>query len=135
MNVILCLDNKKGMMFNGRRQSRDRVVRERIARMAAGNVLRMNSYSAGQFREKLPNVRVSDSFMEESKAGEYCFVENTPLAPWVDQIEELTVFRWNRSYPADVRLDLELDGGWKLAKTEDFPGYSHDKITMEVYRR
>lgn len=135
MNVIVCLDDKNGMMFNRRRQSRDRAVRARIAALTAGQVLRMAPCSAEQFGEEIPGVRVGDDFLENTGPGEYCFVENAPLAPWTEQIERLIVFRWNRVYPADVRLDLELPGAWHLARTEDFPGYSHEKITMEVYER
>lgn len=135
MKVIVCLDDKNGMMFNRRRQSRDRAVCARIAALTAGRVLRMAPCSAGLFGEELPDVRVGDDFLEASGPGEFCFVENAPLAPWAERIETLIVFRWNRVYPADVRLDLALDGAWHLARTEEFPGHSHEKITMEVYER
>lgn len=135
MNVIVCLDDKNGMMFNRRRQSRDRAVCARIAALTAGSVLRMAPYSAELFGPEIPDACIGDDFLENAGLGEYCFVENAPLAPWVERIERLTVFRWNRVYPADVRLDLELPGAWHLARTEDFPGHSHDRITMEVYER
>ena len=64
-----------------------------------------------------------------------CFVENLPLAPWAAAIERLTVYRWNRVYPADMRLDLALDRGWHLVAASDFPGFSHEKITKEIYER
>lgn len=137
MIVIVCLDDKNGMMFNRRRQSQDRSLRERIIGMTAGKVLRMNQYSVGQFSlESSPCVVVSDSFLEEASEGEYCFVENGALAPYEKDIEMLIVFRWNCIYPSDVYLDLVLDDGlWRLTETEDFPGYSHGVITMEVYKK
>ena len=36
MIIILCLDNNNGMMFNDRRQSQDRGLREYIAEMTQG---------------------------------------------------------------------------------------------------
>lgn len=137
MVVIVCLDDKNGMMFNGRRQSQDRCLRERIIGMTADKVLRMNQYSAGQFDlESICCAMVGDSFLEDANEGEYCFVENEALEPYEKNIEMLIVFRWNRIYPSDVCLDLVLDGSlWKLIETEEFPGYSHDVITMEVYKK
>lgn len=137
MIVIVCLDDKNGMMFNGRRQSQDRCLRERIVDMTAGKVLRMNQYSAGQFDLKsVSGVVVGEAFLEEAGDGEYCFVENEALMPYEQNIEMLIVFRWNRIYPSDLRFDLVLDAGvWKLNETEEFSGYSHDVITMEVYKK
>ena len=34
MNIIVCLDDKNGMMFNKRRQSQDRVLRQRMLELA-----------------------------------------------------------------------------------------------------
>ena len=57
MIAIVCLDDENGMLFNGRRQSRDRVVTERIALLAAGKKLWMNEYSAGLFAGMKPRYR------------------------------------------------------------------------------
>lgn len=39
MIVMLCVDDKYGMMFNCRRQSQDRVLRERMQKLAGGKPL------------------------------------------------------------------------------------------------
>lgn len=39
MRLIVCLDDKNGMAFNHRRQSRDRIVTEKIEELAKGSVL------------------------------------------------------------------------------------------------
>lgn len=49
MIVILCVDYNGGTMFNHRRQSQDRLLRDRILRLTAGTRLWMNHYSAKQF--------------------------------------------------------------------------------------
>lgn len=36
------------------------------------------------------------------------------------------------AYPADLYWDLSLEG-WTLARREEFPGFSHEIITKEVY--
>ena len=83
MTVFVCLDDRGGMTFNRRRQSQDRCVRERVIQMVEGSRLRMNPYSAGQFeKENVPNLCVEENFLDKGEAGDYCFVENCPLAPY-----------------------------------------------------
>ena len=137
MIIMVCLDDKGGMMFNRRRQSRDRVVRERMVQMAGGRGLWMNHYSAGQFAQDDPAaLRVDDDFLQKAGEGDFCFVENEALAPWEADLEKLVLFRWNRVYPADRYFDLDLtQGRWSLEDQEEFVGSSHEKITMEVYTR
>lgn len=139
MYCILTLDNENGMMFNHRRQSRDRIMLERLVRLArsltAGGTgrLLMAPYTAGLFPDGLPEGAVAAvDFLDRAEAGDVCFVEDTPLAPHRARITCLYVFRWNRDYPADRRLDLDLSG-WERTEQEEFPGSSHDKITLERY--
>lgn len=135
MKAIVCLDEGGGMMFNHRRQSRDAAVRGRIAEAAAGALLRLDAYSARQFGGDLPvNARVSEDFLEEAGPADYCFVEDRDLTPYLDRVEELIVFRWNRDYPRDQVLPVDLSG-WRLAASEDFAGSSHERITQEVFVR
>ena len=83
-----------------------------------------------------PIIQVSDTFLAEASTGEYCFVENLPLAPYKDKIESLLVFYWNRVYPSDQKLDLNLSSGeWELTELLEFPGNSHDVITQKTYRK
>lgn len=137
MVVMICLDDKNGMMFNGRRQSKDKVLRQRIGELVDGNKLWMNPYSAKQFEaEQFPNIQIDEEFIQKAGTGEFCFVENQKLADVEQRIEKLMVFRWNRVYPADQYLDLDITfGSWKVLEQMEFAGHSHEKITMEVYGR
>lgn len=137
MVVMVCLDDKNGMMFNARRQSKDKVLRERIGELVGGNKLWMNAYSAKQFdAEQLPNIQIDEEFLQKAGTGEFCFVEDQRLADVEQRIEKLVVFRWNRVYPADQFLDLDITfGSWKILEQVEFAGHSHEKITMEVCGR
>ena len=128
MKLIVCLDDNKGMMFNNRRQSRDRVLIENVLELCKGEKLYTNEYSSKLFPEKF--VEIFDS-MEEIGNG-YCFAENFTVNE--DNIEEIIVYKWNRVYPADVHFNIDLDN-WNLTETVDFEGSSHDKITREIYVR
>lgn len=134
MIVIVALDDRGGMMFNKRRQSQDRLLRERVLNMTAGTKLWMNHYTLKQFSDAdaYPQINVSDDFLSEAGPGEYCFVENAPLSDYSKWIEKLIIYRWNRAYPGDQQFDISLDG-WTMESTTDFPGSSHEKITEEVY--
>ena len=138
MIVIQCVDNQNGTLFNSRRQSQDRLLRQRILTVSAGRRLWMNAYSRRQFQKHLPSgasILAAENFLEIAGPGDLCFVEGLPLLPWLERIEALVLYRWNRDYPADVYLDLLPDAqGWSLISREDFPGSSHPSITEEVYK-
>ena len=137
MIVIACLDDNGGIMFNHRRQSRDKVLCAQIAELVKHAALWMNEYSAKLFSDqRIPGLNISDTFLKDAKEGDFCFVEGETLAPIEQQIEKLIIFKWNRVYPADRYFDLQLDEGtWQLALSSDFAGNSHERITMEVYER
>jgi hypothetical protein len=50
------------------------------------------------------------------------------------KIEKIIVFWWNRHYPSDRKFDLDLSK-WNKVSEEEFAGYSHEKITKEVYEK
>ena len=120
MIAAVCIDDRGGMLFNHRRQSQDRLLREDLLAEAAGRPLWMNSYSLRQFPTPPPNLCVDEGFLDP--------------APWRERMEGVILYRWNRTYPADLRLTLSLEG-WSLERREIFAGSSHEKIIKEVYRR
>ena len=135
MIIIACTDDNNGMMFNHRRQSQDRLLREHILNMTGGNRLWMNLYSKKQFSDiESAKVIIDEDFLEKAGCSDYCFIEDMDISPYIHKTEKIILFKWNRTYPADTFLPLDLNG-WVLEWTEDFVGYSHDKITKEIYRR
>ena len=129
MILIVCLDDNNGMMFNHRRQSRDRVLVERIRKQTSDGVLWMNEYSARLFGE---GVLVDADFLDKAADGEYCFVEN--VEPKTDNMEKLIIYRWNREYPADMYFTADMSG-MELESVYEFEGSSHECITEEIYRK
>lgn len=135
MKVIVCLDDSAGMLFNKRRQSQDKVLREDIIKNLHGAKLFMNEYSYKQFKDIAQNsIIVEDDFLKTAGKEDYCFVENVSLKQYEQKISTLVVYHWNRNYPADFYFNLNLDN-WNLTSTEEFQGYSHEKITKEIYIR
>jgi hypothetical protein len=134
MYIIVCLDEKNGMMFNNRRQSRDKVVLSEILKICDGSTLWMGNYSIPLFADsKGHKIKTDDSFLSKATDGEYCFVENVDIAPYQNKIEKIYIFKWNRHYPSDFWFNLDY-GKWSLLEVKEFPGSSHEKITLEVYK-
>ena len=134
MKLIVCLDDQNGMLFNGRRLSKDSCLRRRILEITRSGTLWMNAYSAGQFEEEEQNWKTDEEFLVKAGTGEYCFVENADIRVCVERVEELIIYRWNRLYPSDTVFPLEAFSHWEKVSSFAFPGSSHEKLTEEVYR-
>lgn len=133
MILIACIDDQMGMMFNHRRQSQDRLLRRHILQITAQSRLWMDRYSAGQFPDA-ENIVIDDACCLHTPPGEYCLIEKQDAASCEARCEQIILFRWNRRYPSDHRFDIPLkEHGWMLTESSDFAGYSHEKITEEIY--
>ena len=137
MIVCVALDDNNGMMFNGRRQTKDRVLRECLLKECGSETLWMNAYSGKQFDVPLAeNIVIDENFLDKALGDEYCFVEDASLKEHLHKINGIIVFRWNRVYPADKYFDICLtDKTWSKVSVTDFQGYSHNIITKEVWKR
>lgn len=114
MIAAIALDDNNGLLFNNRRQSRDSVLIDRLVGMKV-NIEKFSS-------ELFPEGYKGDSDI-------YFIEKNISI---LSEADRLIVFRWNRKYPADVRVDLS---DWKKVSESDFAGSSHDKITEEHYEK
>ena len=130
MHLIVCIDTRDGMSFCDKRLSTDSRLNAYILRYTSGAKLWMDPYSTSLFPEA--DVRADADFLHKAKAGEYCFSEITPLEE-INGLESVTLCHWNRSYPSTQKFPRSLLAGLRLVHTEDFPGNSHEKISIERY--
>ena len=138
MRVVVCVDDRLGMTFNRRRQSRDRVLCEDVVEdvRGSGGKLCISEYSRALFEEYDLPVLCGDGFVEAADAGDTCFIEKREHLPRVDRIGSFVIYRWNRHYPSDSVFDIDLVGeGFRLVESTVLVGYSHEKITKEIYVR
>lgn len=133
MNIIVCLDDKNGMLFNKRRQSADRQLRSQMLSFIGENTLWMNAYSASQFPSLPATAKVEEEYLCHAAEQDYCFVEDNCWEQYAADVNTIIVYRWNRVYPADTRFPAEQLTRRKLVSSTDFAGFSHDKLTQEVY--
>ena len=132
MIAVVCVDDRNGMLFNQRRVSRDRAQQEDLLALCGGDKLWINGFSAKLLEPFADRIIVDEDFLRLAGPGTYCFVENQPLLPWQERLEGVILYRWNREYPSDVKLDLDLTG-FELRERVEFPGSSHGRITREIY--
>ena len=130
MHIVLCLDDRNGMQFNSRRVSSDVVVCQRIAEQCAARLF-VSSYSAKLFTDT--SALVDDDYLNHAGSGDTCFVENLDFVADLAQVESITIYRWNRHYPSDLKFPEDALEGFTLAQQTDFAGKSHEKITEERY--
>ncbi len=132
MRVAICVDKSGGIAFGGKRQSRDRVLNQKLlALLQEGEFLYINSYSAPLF-EPSQNIVCCEDYLAVAKSNDICFTEAQDLDHTI--IDELILFCWNRQYPADMFF-LFNEKEFEKISTENFEGSSHKKITMTIYRR
>jgi hypothetical protein len=135
ITVAVCLDDENGMMFGGRRQSRDRILIEDFVRECSDRPICVGEYSRILFAE-YPQVQITSNPLGDCPNGGVCFAEDQRLTPHLNEIEALILYRWNRLYPSDLRFDVDLRAsGFSLVSSEEFEGSSHPKITKEIYRK
>lgn len=135
--LIVCaaVDDRMGMSFHDRRQSQDRLLRQRLLELSAGSRLWVNHNTAKQFQDTAAgHLIVDDDFLEKAGEDDFCFVEDLPLETYQNRIKKIFLFHWNRAYPADTYFDIPLTADkWKLVSVLEFAGNSHKKITMEEW--
>ncbi len=132
MIAVFAVEERGGMMFHGRRLSRDRRLIERILARSAGSRIWTDRNTASLFPDG--TVCADDDFLIKAQSGDYCVIEDRPPSTVADGIEKIVLYKWNRAYPADLFFDLSLDD-WQLESRLDFPGNSHETITEEVWIR
>ncbi|MBQ8351307.1 MAG: ribonuclease Z [Clostridia bacterium] len=135
MTVFVCLDDRGGMLFNHRRQSRDREQIADMWREVGTRRLLCAPYSQTLFAEGMRQPIFDEDFLSHAEAEDCCFVENKLLSSYVSSIDTLYVYKWNRTYPRDTILDIPLPGDFRLTEMVELAGYSHEMITRERYER
>lgn len=134
MTVIVCVDERLGRAFLGKRLSRDAQLIADVLDFCGARTLCVTPKSARLFDTPLLSVR--PELFADAKRGEVFFSETEPLAEVLGHISTLVIYRWNRHYPADLFLDVcPEEAGFVQGEVRELVGKSHPIITREVYHR
>ena len=130
MKIILCLDDNNGMLFNNRRQSRDSVLTDDIFNDLRGEKLNILPFSQQLFSSYEGNVII----VSDVEADGVYFIENLDITPFLEDIDEIIVYRWNRVYPSDFSCNVDFSQ-FTVKSEAELQGSSHEKISKIIYGR
>ena len=108
----------------------------KLCELVGDGTLFISDFSAPLFvNSDVSAIAVSDPLFSAGEA-DFAFVEDRAVSEYKDKINKLVIYRWNRKYPFDMAFDLDPEKeGMQLLESIDFVGYSHEKITREIWRR
>ena len=132
MIIAVCVDDKMGMLFNHRRQSRDKFLIDDL--MNITEKVHINSFSQELFGEYADKIEIDENFLENAAENDVCFVENIDLESYSDKINKVILYLWNRHYPSTLKFKVDLSD-YNFIESTEFEGNSHEKITREVYSK
>jgi hypothetical protein len=135
MTIIFTLDDNNGTQCAGKRQSRDRVVGDKIIALAKNNLhilQEATSFFKNNDMTNVPCTIWSDLWHLPEHA--VFFAEHVLPPEVMNAAEKIYVFRWNRQYPSLAKDRVNLDG-FRKTVIEEFQGSSHPNITLEMYER
>ena len=113
-----------------------------------GAGLFMNAYSETSFikdglfaedelRQRTEDpAKEGDIFLAEADENSgWAFVENVDVSGYLDVIDEILLYRWNRLYLSDLTLPKEYLNKFSFVSGDKFRGSSHDSISLSRYVR
>ena len=120
------------MMFNHRRVSKDsKLCKELLNTVySSGGRLQIRPYSSPLFED---GVYTSDDPWNKAGPNDIVFIEDVDPATILG-VTEVTLFRWNRKYPSDLKSTFNFSE-YELVKIKEFTGSSHEKITKETWKK
>lgn len=135
MKVIACIDNNNGIAFNNRRLSSDSTVIGRIAYIIGNDRLLAKDISLRILADA--NLDIHDVDNAEIRDNDWVFIDTEQysfIKEDCSNIDTLVLFLWNRDYPSDTKLTLDLSKMNQYSQLE-YKGNSHDKITELHFSR
>lgn len=132
LHVAFAVDDNNGMMFNHRRVSKDSKLCEELLNTvhSSGGRLQVRPYSSSIFED---GICASDDPWNKAGPNDIVFVEDIDPAT-IPGVTEVTLFRWNRKYPSDLKSTFDFSE-YRLIETKEFAGSSHEKITKEIWKK
>lgn len=133
MKLIVCVDLNNGMLFNNRRQSKDKILIEYIYNLVGEKKLWITEFSKSLFEDGKYNLFKFEE-LNKIEDDDFVFIENYSPKLLENKLNEIIMFNWNRNYPTDLYFDISLDN-WNLQAETEMEGSSHEKITKKIYKR
>lgn len=134
MKLIVCVDDNLGISFFGKRQSMDEIQRKDVFETVKNNKVYLSQYSYDLYKDLNLDFKIV-SGDEENNFDGYFIYEGEFLESFIDYIDEIICYNWNRNYPFDETFDELKKDIWTEIERLEFVGKSHEKITKIRYVR
>ncbi len=123
-----------GMLFHGKRLSRDRKIINDMVNTAKEPIY-IDKYSEKLFEYHSQKYIVSENITNENNTFNYCFIENVHYKDLIYKAENLIIYNWSRKYPADIFLDIDLiSTNFFIISTNSMKGNSHELVIRQVWK-
>jgi len=126
MVLIVCVDEKMGMLFNHRRQSSDRNLIKYLSDRF--KKITVCEYSAGLFSEFLDCIQINNN----PRQSDCFFLEDNRTVFF--HSDTIVLCRWNRIYPADIYCSADFSE-YNLVSSEKIIGSCHEEIIIDTFLR
>lgn len=137
MKLIVQIDSRYGTAFLNRILSTDITVTKDMINdlkekeilvyddLALSSVSKINDKRVISLKDYKGDIETDDNLVL------YAVADKT--LSYIEHAESITVYNWNRDYPADTFLNKDYIDSLRLISESDFTGNSHEKITKRRY--
>lgn len=119
------------MIFNKRRQSKDKNVIADIIKTIEDKKIYVSEYSKPLFPANTTQPLTSSTIFYNTD-NTYIFAEDILPENILSRTDNLIIYRWNTDYPYDIQFNYDLSQ-FKLTASIELIGNSHKTITKEIY--
>ena len=148
MTIIACVDLRMGLSFNGKRQTRDKLVVKHILNNCdpklgltvtprSGRYI-MDSMKSLDEELTIPLHIVPELTPKNAQSSDVFIETGTPdsISELLDMADHVILYVWNTTYLYTEQFpDIQNQSVWTLTHAELMEGSSHDEITIQLYER
>ena len=148
MTIIACVDLRMGLSFNGKRQTRDKLVVKHMLNNCdpklgltvtprSGRYI-MDSMKSLDEELTIPLHIVPELTPKNAQSSDVFIETGTPdsISELLDMADHVILYVWNTTYLYTEQFpDIQNQSVWTLTHAELMEGSSHDEITIQLYER
>lgn len=134
MVIVACIDKSGNIALNTNGQLNHIIFLIRLKVVSNEALLYMNCNSSQQFGY-YPMKMIDDNFLDIAGEDSYCFVEDTDVTPYIDCIDKIILYKWNKKFSSRLKFDKSILNKFSIVSKKSFYGESFLKISEVVYEK
>lgn len=134
MVIVACIDKLGNIALNTNGQINHLIFLVRLKMISNEALLYMSYNSYLQFG-CYPMIMIDDNFLDIAGEDSYCFVEDTDITPYIDRIDKIILYKWNKKFSSKLKFDNSILNKFNIVSQKSFYGDHFLKISEEVYEK